>query len=210
MIKSIVTVLKRSTWKTKNIRIAFAGNPRRAAENTLIFFPIYPGAFACGIAALVAFKGKKKTPEVDTGPLETAIQILEKNLLTTCLDGRKRSVSSCYLGGGGHAESLVKNGKKPERKHTPFFDIFTREKKEKLVTDITKRLTALITAEKEQLSQRMALLSSDEFETAQQRLEACMDAQWCLDREILKNFPNIRHLNPTPPQNEFPEHLETV
>ena len=206
MIKSTANLLKRQIRKIRKIHLRFAINPYVAPGNTLIFFPIYPGVFTCGIAALVAFQRNASTTDMDTGSLESAVQILENNLLTTCLDRRERSVAACYLGGPGHTESLVKTARHL-KENDPFFDLFTQAEKEHLLTDISARITTLITSEKEQLSQRMALLDGHEFETARQRLEDCMDAGWCIRQEILKNILKIRHMIPDTGINEFPERL---
>ena len=205
MIKSITNGLKKHTLKILNIHVEFATCPHRAPENTLILFPLYPGAFSCGIAALVAFQGKKNQTPTDVITLEKKLEIMEANLLSACLD-KDRSVSGCYLGGAVHIEDFVKMAR-ALKENAPFSEIFNAPEKQHLLSDISTRLQTLITTEKEQLTHRMALLESQEFETALQRMEACQDAGWCIRQEVLKNLLKIKDMNHSPSQEWVPKQL---
>ncbi|MFK5952146.1 MAG: SIS domain-containing protein [Desulfobacterium sp.] len=205
MIKYIANGLKKHTRKVLGIHVEFATCPHRAPENTLILFPIYPGAFSCGIAALVAFQGKKNQTPTDVITLEKNLEIMEINLLSTCLDQGK-SVAGCYLGGANHMDAFVKMARALKENAT-FSELFNAPEKQLLLSDISTRLHTLITTEKEQLSHRMALLDSQEFETALQRMETCQDAGWCIRQEVLKNLLKIKDMNHSPSQEWAPEQL---
>ncbi|SMC75853.1 glucosamine--fructose-6-phosphate aminotransferase (isomerizing) [Desulfocicer vacuolatum DSM 3385] len=196
MIKSLLNKLNSHTRKMLSVHVEFATCPHRAAENTLVVFPQYTNAFSCGIAALVAFQGKKKSTAMDLNTLENKLNTMEANLLSICLD-QNRSVLSCYLGGSGHMDDVVETAR-ALKENAPFSDIFNTPEKQQQLSEISTRLDALITAEKEQLFQRMALLDAREFETARKRMDACQDAHWCIQEEILKNLLKIENMRHAP------------
>ncbi len=174
----------------------------------IVFCPLRDNTFCCGIAAIVSYKPKKSTPpRSDTAPLEDMLSQIAQSGYETCNKVDQTDIGNHYLGGKSHIDSLwqaIQNLKCADR----FYAIFTNSNDRRRLTDLCDRLTAIITAEAQLISERLGRIPGQTLELMTERIEKLKDISWCIRWEIIKNIAKIKDLSPGLNQSSSPETVD--
>ena len=188
--------------------VYFGRNIAQVPRGTIVFFPYRDNTFCCGIAAIVSYKLKKSTPpRSDTAALERMFTQIAQSGYETCNKVREMDIDSHYLGGQSHIDSLwqtIQNLKCADR----FYAIFTNPNDRKQLADLCDRLTAIITAETQLISERMGRIPALTLELMTARIEKLKDIAWCIRWEIIHNLEKVKDLSPRLNQSSSPETVD--
>ena len=77
-----------------------------------------------------------------------------------------------------------------------FYAIFSNSNDRKQLADFYDRLTVIITAETQLLSERMGRIPAQTLELMTARIEKLKDITWCIRWEIINNVEKIKNLCP--------------
>ena len=162
----------------------------------IVFFPLRDNTFCCGIAAIVSYKSKKSTlSRSDPVALEDMFAQIAQLGYETCNPVNDTDIDGHYLGGKSHIDSLwqaIQNLKCTDR----FYAIFTNSKDRRQLTDLCDRLTGIITAEAQLLSERMGRIPVQTLELMTARIEKLKDIAWCIRWEIINNVEKNKRFMP--------------
>jgi len=176
-------------------------------EGSLVIFPVRPTVADCGLAGIVAFKGRTGREQTDAvDRLEGLLATCEANAFQTCLQA-KTGFEAIYLGGGDHIRRLKKSADHLKRKAV-FFDLFRQPDQRQRLADMEKRLQAIIRQERAVLAEQQGHLDAGDVECIAGRIETVADTTWCLGRELLANMQKIDALMDTDRNGMTPETVE--
>ncbi len=176
--------------KLVSIRVDFAVSPAKAGENTIIFFPDRPNTVACGISALVAYKGSDNDRQCDLESLQEILVSLKAKSLTS----DPLSIREDFPGSDDLLSEMAEKcaGLKLESVFADLF--FSPEKKEKLLS-IIDGLSQLIKDQKAVFKKEVSCLSAADAETISLRFEKLEDIHWCLKKEVADNITAVGELS---------------
>ena len=174
---------------------------------SIVLFPLKDNTFYCGIAAIVSYKQKKSSPPTsDMTALEDMFAQIVQRGYETCGKATVTDLNNHYLGGKSCIDALwqaVQNLKCASR----FYAIFRNSNDHKQLADLGDRLTGIVTAEAQLLSERMGRIPVQTLELMTARIEKLKDIAWCIRWEIIKNLEKIKDLCPGLNQSSNPETL---
>ncbi|MBI9088759.1 MAG: SIS domain-containing protein [Desulfobacterium sp.] len=186
--------LKKIFPRLFSMSIQFGKSPARAGENSLVFFPVRPNTFCCGLSSLVSYTGAGDPGEAaDLPSMEQDMDILRERSLTVCLS-KGLDLGENYLGGDERL-SLFLAQAHTLRKKVPFYELYSNGSREEALVTLIEALYALLIQEKDELKQRMADLAAREVDTVAPRIDKLQDIIWCLKKEVLENLERIRDLS---------------
>jgi glucosamine--fructose-6-phosphate aminotransferase (isomerizing) len=180
--------------------VYFGTHIHRVPDGAIVFFPCWETMLCCGIAGIVAFKNKPPMRRhFDLEALENRVRQIEAGGYQSCQ--RTDAWNDAYLGGGETIDKLWRDVQ-ILKTDTQFFSIFSDEKVQKYLEQLTNRLGTIIKAETDLLAEQMGHLSAERVDRISHRLEKVKDLNWRLDTDILSNTKKIRDLlvnSPEPP-----------
>ncbi len=200
--KQILSEIKKRLKKIVSLKFEFGKSINNAKDNSIILFPFIPDRLCCGISALVAFKGKKKTElslqsdmqamQSDMQAIDHLVSVISLHSLEYCMEN-KISLQKNYLGGKEKLCLLLE--KAIQMKTEEFFlELFFDEKREQILINNVNSANAAIKKEKNHLKKVMADLGAEEVETCIKRIDLFEDAVWCIKKEVLENIHRINDL----------------
>ena len=185
--------------------VYFGRNIAHLPLGAIVFFPFRDNTFCCGIAAIVSYKSKKSMPpRSDPAALEDMLAQIAQAGYKTCNTANNMAIDDHYLGGQSHIDSLsqaIQNLKCADR----FYAIFTNSDDRRQLADLCDRLTDIITAEAQLLSECMGRIPVQTIELMTVRIEKLKDIAWCIRWEIINNVEKIKDLCPGLNQSSSPE-----
>ena len=175
-----------------SIRIAFGTSMAGAPENSIIFFPFSRHTFNCGISALVAFKGRKSSPEPQAVEnLEELARRIENNHGIDI--NAPQNIENNFLGGGDTVKQLWEKACLL-REHHCFIELYSDESRQTRLVQLLGRLKQIADTCQEQFRENRKALLKNDGRLVSERLELLKDACWCIEKEILENIEKIRSL----------------
>lgn len=173
---------------------------QRVPHGAIVFFPCSATLLYCGIAGIVAFKNKPAVKRhLDLKSLEKKVCKVEAGGYSSCQP--TNAWHETYLGGGETIDTLWRDVQ-ILKTDTLFYSIFSDEKAQNHLKQLTNRLSKIIQAETDLLAKQMGHLPAERVDLISQRLEKVKDINWCLNSDILANSGKIRNLlvnSPEPP-----------
>jgi glucosamine--fructose-6-phosphate aminotransferase (isomerizing) len=170
--------------------VYFGTHIHRVPDGAIVFFPCWETMLCCGIAGIVAFKNKPPMRRhFDLEALENRVRQIEAGGFQSCQ--RTDAWNDAYLGGGETIDKLWRDVQ-ILKTDTQFFSIFSDEKVQKYLEQLTNRLGTIIKAETDLLAEQMGHLSAERVDRISHRLEKVKDLNWRLDTDILSNTKKIR------------------
>lgn len=188
--------------------VYFGRHMSRVPANAIVFFPIHPSVFSCGISGIVAVNIKKTVTEgVNTELIENAVTEIDASGYDA-VNTSSVVFDDVYLGGETVLTSLYDyiNGLKKEG----VFNYLS--KNNKVIHELGRlasRISKLIDREDTLLSQNMGHLDNDDIAVASKRMEYLKDIGWSLDVEVLGNIKKVLELIDTS-KNEAIAQAHTV
>jgi glucosamine--fructose-6-phosphate aminotransferase (isomerizing) len=170
--------------------VYFGKHIHRVPDGAIVFFPCRENLLCCGIAGIVTFKNKPAMDHpFDLESLENGVRLIEGGGFQSC--HQTDAWNECYLGGDETIDMLWR-GVQVLKTDTQFFSLFSDEKAQKNLEQLTNRLGAVIKAETDLLADEMGHLAAERVDLISHRLEKLKDINWCLDTDILSNTKKIR------------------
>ena len=174
----------------------------KAKENTLIILPHQPNLLACGISALLAFKGRKSA---EPGLLED----IGKNVLYITDNAsipESKMLQNNFPGGDERLEHLFGQCRKL-RQGNHFAELFFDSSKRESLFSLKGLLEQVIKDQEYHYKSNLTALAPAAMEIITRRLEILRDIVWCIKKEILENIEAIKRLSPNL-KNSGLEHTE--
>ena len=164
-------------------------HPARVPEASIVFFPLQPNLAACGLAGIVAFKGRQANAPAPLGTLADLLALSDAHRLQVCLDKRE-PLADRHLGGHDHIRTIKATADQLKEK-TAFFALFSRPENRQRLQEIETRLRAMISEERQVLADHQGRLQAADVNAVTGHLETLEDVAWCLGRELTANMAKI-------------------
>jgi len=173
--------------------VYFGKSESSVPKNSIIFFPCTENMLNCGLAGIVALKGKEKAERsVDIASLDGMVEKIDRFSYEAC---RKNDYSfdGHYLGGKDLIDLLFKSVRTLKDKDL-FYNLFINEEMQDKLVKLAGRLLNIIDAQVKLLSDNMGHLEAGDVDTITQRIENLKDIAWCLNSEIIDNLKKVNNL----------------
>ncbi|MCK5683425.1 glutamine--fructose-6-phosphate aminotransferase, partial [bacterium] len=188
---SLFTLIK----KLSTIEIVIGESLHTAKPNSLIFFPCQPNLLACGISALVAFKGNDIKPgKSNLDKIQKTVPILKKNGLTHEFKSENKTLIKAFLGGDEVLNKLF-NTCQELKEENIFSDLFFNQEKKDQLKSIINTFNKLVNDQSAKFKETISNFSSQDVEIISQSIEKLKDINWCLKKEIADNITAIKSLS---------------
>lgn len=210
ILSEIKRTLKKKLKRILSLKLEFGKSINNAEENSLILFPLMPYRLCCGISALVAFKGRKKTGSSclsDMQAIDHLVSVISLHSLEYCMEN-KIPLQKNYLGGKEKLCLLLEKAMLLKTEESCLELFFDKDSEQMLINDITTA-EAAIKKEKDHLKKAMADLGAKEVETCIRRIDSLEDTVWCIKREVLENIHRINGLITRHEQRQNKEKYKT-
>ncbi len=158
-------------------------------EASIVFFPLQPNRAACGLAGIVAFKGRQGNAPTPLATLADLLALSEAHRLQVCLE-KSDPLANRHLGGHDHIRTIKATADQLKEK-TAFFALFSRPENRQRLQEIEARLRAMIREERQVLADHQGRLQAADVDAVTDHLETLEDVAWCLGRELLANMAKI-------------------
>ena len=175
--------------KLFSINVEIGKSINQAKENSILFFPNRPNTVACGISALVAFKGNNKPQHINLNP----VQKMALSLKTKSLSSGALSTREDFPGSDDLLNTLFEECQS-FKQESVFSDLYFSKDKKSILLSISKTMEQLIKDQTAAFKKEISNLSSSDVEIISNRLEKLQDICWCLKKEILDNITAISNL----------------
>ena len=169
--------------------------PAAVAGPAVILFPCSANRLCCGLAGIIAVKGRtgRKNP-IDLASLAALVDSAEADARET-QSRQTDAVPVDYPTGQATLDSLLAEIR-TLKQEAPFLTLFKDPAAQKTVADLSVRLSTLLQREQARLSQQVGSLETHVVDLISTRIEALKDMRWCLDVELTGNIGRIRSLIP--------------
>lgn len=183
----LIGFCRRTVFLLQNLKIYVGRDPLRVTGPALILFPLVPATLCCGLAGILAIRGKADPGEA-SGDLDLSFGKASGKDLASLLKGKIAAAD--YLGGESSLEAMEKEllGLKGEE---AFRKIFFIEEEAQRLKDLSVRMSAFLAAEEALLDQKAGCFSTADLETVNRGLVMIRDLLWGLDHDILDNVRRI-------------------
>ncbi|MCX5881316.1 MAG: SIS domain-containing protein [Deltaproteobacteria bacterium] len=186
-------------------RIYFGRHSAVVPNGSIIFFPCCSNFLCCGLSGIVSFKPGKTDhsdllADLPVDDLRNTLLAVESGGYSACKKSAL-SITDHYLGGDPAVQSLFNQAHSLKKIHV-FYSIYADPGLQKILSEISVRLLALIQSESASLGLDMGRLSADDIDVMIRRLEVVKDVLWCLKSELLENVARIQEL--IHPENSLP------
>ncbi len=178
----------------------FGRHPAAVTGPAIIFFPVDNNRLCCGLAGLIAVKGAsipETAPEITT--LATFVDSAEATGIKAHISQSKPIVDT-YLGGKGNLDALLSEIR-VLKEETAFLSLFKNPSDQKILSDLSGRLSVILKREQEQLNEHAGSLESMAVDVFSTRIETLKDIIWSLNVELAENIDRILSLKS---ENNFP------
>lgn len=166
-----------------------------APIGSIIFFPYQGTTFYCGLAGIVSFKRKGRTPStIDVDAMQAMTATIERQGMETAASGAG-NFKTHYLGG----ESLVSDFAamvQALKEDVQFSEIYFDDSLQSKLNNIALQLTSVIDSESRQMDVLSGQVAADRFSFMSRQMEILKDITWCLRSELLNNIKKVRALTP--------------
>ncbi|WP_231715610.1 SIS domain-containing protein [Desulfosarcina widdelii] len=196
--KKMVVFLSDLQRKIRNLNtqwpaICWGRHPSRVHGPAIILFPCSASLVCCGLAGIIAVKGKSKGKiDIDLAGLENRIDAVAMSGLQSCAR-QTDAVADGYLAGQAVLDSLTKDIRSL-KEEARFLALFSDPSARQHLVQLSARLTALLEQEQDLMSKEVGSLDSRAVDVVAARIEMLKDMVWCLDVELAANIERVREL----------------
>jgi glucosamine--fructose-6-phosphate aminotransferase (isomerizing) len=177
--------------------------PTEVPNHSLVLFPIRTNLLFCGIAGIIAFKGKKASAEKpDLNSLNRAIEQTERKDYDHC-DKEALPLDLHYLGGEGSINTALNSVRALNQKEL-FYGLFLDKHLQHELSALSKKISTVVEKESRLVGRRTDALGVSDVDLVAGRIEKLKDVAWSIDFEIISNINKIKRLTrhmPQPPDS---------
>ncbi len=168
-------------------------HPSRVHGPAIILFPCSANLLCCGLAGIIAVKGKtdRKTA-MDISALTTLVDTVDSAGLET-QPHRTDAIAGGYLGGQAALDTLLAEIRFLKQE-APFLTLFKDPVAQKMLAVLSGRLSQTLKRELALLAKLVGSLEAQAVDVISTRIEALKDMIWCLDVEQAGNIERIQKL----------------
>ncbi len=175
--------------------IHWGRHPATVAGPAVILFPCVPSRLCCGLAGIVAVKGKTdRNISIDLDALAALVDSAEADAQKTP-SPQTDAVTGDTPAGQATLDSLLAEIR-ALKQEGPFLTLFKDPAAQRGVADLSFRLSSLLQREQARLANAVGSLEPHVVDIISTRIEALKDMRWCLDVELAGNIGRIRSLMP--------------
>ncbi len=177
--------------------VYWARRPATVAGPAIILFPCQDALLCCGLAGIIAVKGR---PDPDAVVEMETLKRLVQAADSAGLDDGNRVIDTnagAYLGGAQNLSQLL-TGIQTFKQEAPFLQLYAQGHTQLALADLSKRLSAILARELAALTAAAGNLDSRTVDVITTRLETVKDIVWCLDVELAGNIDRIARLMAPP------------
>ncbi|WP_246804781.1 SIS domain-containing protein [Desulfosarcina cetonica] len=172
--------------------IHWGRHPASVTGPALILFPCQPNLLGCGLAGLIAVKGRPTPPSVDLSALEKLAEAADQADLATC-SASQATIAECYLGGEANLTALL-SAIRQLKQEVPFLALFKDPAARQRLVALSDRLSSILKREQDLLARQAGNLESATVELVSTQIETIKDMIWCLNEELTANIGRISDL----------------
>jgi len=165
--------------------------PRRVPVGSIVFFPLQPATFYCGLAGIITINSETNHNPRIVQTLRTEFQTIQSNNLTALKSG---DISAqAYLGGReplGNLSELIRRFKQDTSlEHLIFQDDAIQS-----LADLIHDQKTFLRHEETLIEKHAAVFSTETLEAVNAALTILKDCLWALDQDIFSNLERILYL----------------
>lgn len=165
------------------------------AGPAVILFPCSANRLCCGLAGIIAIKGKTgHKMAIDLQSLVALVDTAEAAGLEM-QSLKTDTIAGGYLGGQAMLDTLLAEIR-ALKQEGPFLSLFKNPAAQKTIADLSGRLSTVLQREQTQLSKQVGSLATQAVDVISSRIETLKDMRWCLDVELAGNIERIQSLMP--------------
>ena len=180
-------------WMPRLPTIHVGRHPARVAGPAWILFPCLPNRICCGLAGIIAVKGRsRQSAVVDLSVLAALVEAAEAAGLGD-LQRDAGAITDNYLGGPEKLQALL-TGIRGLKQEGAFLALFKKPTLQRELAELSLRLTALLEREQDLMAKEMGSLAPRAVEVVATRIDAVKDMIWCLDVELAENISRLKAL----------------
>ncbi len=196
-----VRIFQNASRLTLNIRrrisrlpdIHWGRYPASVNGPAVILFPCSANRLCCGLAGIIAVKGSAgRETAIDLDALATLVNTADAAGLET-LSPQTDAIVGGYLGGQETLDTLLAKIWFLKQE-APFSSLFKDPAAQKILTDLSGRLSTVLKREQTLLAGQVGNLETRAVDVISTRIEALKDMIWCLDVELAGNIRRIQAL----------------
>jgi len=175
--------------------IHWGRHPATVDGPAVILFPCIPSRLCCGLAGIIAIKGRTGgSIPIDLNALAALVDSAEANAQAT--PSRQSDAAADNTPAGQAALDSLMAEIRVLKQEGPFLTLFKDPTAQKTVADMAVRLSTFLQREQARLAKAAGSLEPHEVDIISTRIEALKDMHWCLDVELAGNIQRIRSLMP--------------
>ncbi|WP_319524291.1 SIS domain-containing protein [uncultured Desulfosarcina sp.] len=173
--------------------VCWGRHPSRVQGPAIIFFPCSASLLCCGLAGIIAVKGKTRGKiDIDLAGLENRIDTAAGAGLDSCAR-RIDAIADGYLAGQATLNTLLSDIRALKREDS-FLALFSNPSARQHLARLSARLAALLKEEQDRLSEQVGSLDPQAVDIIATRIEMLKDMVWCLDVELAANIERVQVL----------------
>ena len=167
--------------------------PSAVTGPAIILFPCSTRQLCCGLAGLIAVKGKSdRDAAVDLPALGKLVDAVETAGLTS-RPVPPQTLQDSYLGGADTLEHLL-TAVRVFKQEPAFLDLYKDETAKQTLMDLAGRLSTVLQREQEQLANQAGSLETQAVDMISTRIDALKDIIWTINVELAGNLSRIKAL----------------
>jgi glutamine---fructose-6-phosphate transaminase (isomerizing) len=170
--------------------------PEAVQGPAIIFFPCATSLLCCGLAGLIAVKGKSdRHTKIDLPALTKLADTAEAAGLHP-QSMQTEAIETGYLGGAEVLESLLA-AIRALKQEPAFLALYKDPALQQALADLSGRLSTVLQREQAQLAKQAGSLETRAVDIISIRIDALKDIIWCLNVELAGNITRIVELMPS-------------
>jgi glucosamine--fructose-6-phosphate aminotransferase (isomerizing) len=173
--------------------IFWGRHPSAVDGPAVIFFPVRNNLLGCGLAGLIAVKGRTtRQPTVDLTALTRLVDTAESSGLAAYA-GQAEAIADGYLGGADALDTLLA-AINALKKESAFLALFKDPAAQQVLADLSGRLSTILQREQALFSEQAGNLEALAVDIVSARIETLKDMIWSLDVELTGNIARVGDL----------------
>ncbi len=175
--------------------IYWGRHPGTVKGPAVVFFPCSACRLCCGLAGLIAVKGKTNRDTIVDLKALTAIADRVEAADLTPQSVSTQVLADDYLGGADTLERLLAATRALKQEPT-FLKLFKDQAAQQTLADLSGRLSSVVQREQERLAEQAGSLETQAVDIMSLRIDLLKDIIWTIDVELAANIVRIGELMP--------------